>query len=68
MAAALSFSQMTGPKIGSRLKAEAETNVSLAVEAGGSSSDSFRVLARGELQLGEKSMLHAVTWSYKICK
>ena len=43
---------MTGPKIKSRLTSEAETNVSLAVQPG-ESSDSFKVLARGELQLGE---------------
>ncbi|CAI5945897.1 unnamed protein product [Closterium sp. NIES-64] len=43
--------QMTGPKIGARLKAEVATNVSLGLEAG-PSADAFKVLARGEMQLG----------------
>ncbi|CAI5477087.1 unnamed protein product, partial [Closterium sp. Yama58-4] len=43
--------QMTGPKIGARLKAEVATNVSLGMEAG-PSADAFKVLARGEMQLG----------------
>eukprot|EP00887_Chlorella_sp_A99_P000494 scaffold17.g494.t1 len=45
--------QLTGTKIGERLQAEAETNVSLRVlpvEGGG--GESFEVQARGELQLG----------------
>ncbi|CAI5492221.1 unnamed protein product [Closterium sp. Naga37s-1] len=43
--------QMTGPKIGARLRAEVATNVSLGLEAG-PSADAFKVLARGEMQLG----------------
>ncbi|CAI5477032.1 unnamed protein product [Closterium sp. Yama58-4] len=43
--------QMTGPKIGARLKAEVATNVSLGLEPG-PSADAFKVLARGEMQLG----------------
>lgn len=45
--------QLTASKIGDRLRAEAETNVSLrvlAVEGGG--GEAFEVQARGELQLG----------------
>ncbi|KAL4439803.1 hypothetical protein ABPG75_002804 [Micractinium tetrahymenae] len=46
-------SQLTGTKIGERLAAEAETNVSLRVLAvEGSGGESFEVQARGELQLG----------------
>ncbi|KAL4423643.1 hypothetical protein ABPG77_009230, partial [Micractinium sp. CCAP 211/92] len=45
--------QLTGTKIGDRLAAEAETNVSLRVLAvEGSGGESFEVQARGELQLG----------------
>ncbi|CAI5945980.1 unnamed protein product [Closterium sp. NIES-65] len=42
---------VSGPKIGARLKAEVATNVSLGLEAG-PSADAFKVLARGEMQLG----------------
>ncbi|GAB4823663.1 hypothetical protein N2152v2_010709 [Parachlorella kessleri] len=46
-------SQLTGTKIGERLAAEAETNVSLRVlPVEGSGGESFEVQARGELQLG----------------
>ncbi|EFN51124.1 hypothetical protein CHLNCDRAFT_141310 [Chlorella variabilis] len=46
-------SQLTGSKIGERLQAEAETNVSLrVVPVEGSGGESFEVQARGELQLG----------------
>lgn len=46
-------SQLTGTKIGERLQAEAETNVSLRVlPVEGSGGESFEVQARGELQLG----------------
>lgn len=45
--------QLTGTKIGERLAAEAETNVSLRVlPVVGSGGESFEVQARGELQLG----------------
>ncbi|KAI3431850.1 hypothetical protein D9Q98_010602 [Chlorella vulgaris] len=45
--------QLTGTKIGERLQAEAETNVSLRVlPVVGSGGESFEVQARGELQLG----------------
>jgi GTP-binding protein len=48
--------QLTGPKIGARLAAEAETSVSLRVArapAGGAAGgEAFEVQARGELQLG----------------
>jgi GTP-binding protein len=46
-------SQLTGPRIGERLAAEAEINPSLRVApVGGSGGESFEVQARGELQLG----------------
>jgi GTP-binding protein len=42
--------KLTSREIGSRLMAEAETNVGLRIEPG-SSADTFRVMGRGELQL-----------------
>ena len=46
-------SQLTGSKIGDRLVAEAEVNVSMRVApVEGSGGESFEVQARGELQLG----------------
>lgn len=45
--------QLTGSKIGERLAAEAEVNVSMRVaQVEGSGGESFEVQARGELQLG----------------
>eukprot|EP00897_Mesotaenium_endlicherianum_P007770 jgi/Mesen1/7020/ME000365S06157 len=43
--------QLTGPKIGERLMAEAESNVSLRV-CPSAAQDAFEVQGRGELQLG----------------
>eukprot|EP00270_Netrium_digitus_P015287 TRINITY_DN5335_c0_g2_i1.p1 TRINITY_DN5335_c0_g2~~TRINITY_DN5335_c0_g2_i1.p1 ORF type:complete len:339 (-),score=92.95 TRINITY_DN5335_c0_g2_i1:85-978(-) len=43
--------QLTGTKIGERLAAEAESNVSISV-ASTSGQDAYEVQARGELQLG----------------
>lgn len=43
---------LTGTKIGSRLLAEAETNVSIRVMQQAGGGDSFEVQGRGELQLG----------------
>ena len=44
-------SQLTAPKIGERLAAEAESNVSISV-APTANQDAFEVQGRGELQLG----------------
>jgi len=48
----LSTLQLTGPKIGERLMAEAESNLSIGVlpTAG---QDAYEVQGRGELQLGK---------------
>ncbi|EFJ15282.1 hypothetical protein SELMODRAFT_180460 [Selaginella moellendorffii] len=43
--------QLTGPKIGDRLKAEEESNVSIKVLRS-TSNDAYEVQGRGELQLG----------------
>eukprot|EP00238_Polyblepharides_amylifera_P002805 CAMPEP_0196580432 /NCGR_PEP_ID=MMETSP1081-20130531/28625_1 /TAXON_ID=36882 /ORGANISM="Pyramimonas amylifera, Strain CCMP720" /LENGTH=657 /DNA_ID=CAMNT_0041900295 /DNA_START=132 /DNA_END=2106 /DNA_ORIENTATION=+ len=46
-------SQLTGSKIGERLKAEAESNVSITLNtAVGKGGETFEVQGRGELQLG----------------
>jgi GTP-binding protein len=44
--------QLTGSKIGSRLLAEAESNVSICVKQDSGGSEAFEVQGRGELQLG----------------
>ena len=44
--------QLTGNKIGARLTAEAESNVSITVLQGARGGESFEVQGRGELQLG----------------
>jgi hypothetical protein len=43
--------QLTGAKVGNRLKAEAETNLAINVLPG-PLSESYEVQGRGELQLG----------------
>lgn len=45
-------SQLTGSKIGARLLAEAESNVSIRVQQEAGGGDTFAVQGRGELQLG----------------
>lgn len=45
-------SQLTASKIGDRLRAEAETSVSLRVLPVPGGGEAFEVQARGELQLG----------------
>ena len=47
----ISAIQLTGPKIGERLSAEAESNLSVNV-APTPAQDAFEVQGRGELQLG----------------
>ncbi len=44
--------QLTGSKIGARLLAEAESNVSITVKQDARGGESFEVQGRGELQLG----------------
>jgi len=44
--------QLTGNKIGARLLAEAESNVSITVRADAGGGEAFEVQGRGELQLG----------------
>ncbi|KAK3242660.1 hypothetical protein CYMTET_47660, partial [Cymbomonas tetramitiformis] len=53
--AGLEGTQLTGSKLGDRLKAEAESNVSIKVSnvgEGSKSGDAYEVQGRGELQLG----------------